>query len=125
MKPTDKELDILQVLWKKEKASVREVHEFLFGSEGEGPGYTTTLKQLQIMFEKGLVDREKSGKSHLYFAAENASTTRKGLLSGLADRAFGGSASQLVLHALGSQKTSAEELAKIREFLDQLEERNE
>ncbi|MFK7970945.1 MAG: BlaI/MecI/CopY family transcriptional regulator [Bacteroidia bacterium] len=122
MKPTDKELEILQVLWDKGKASVREVHEALHTVESEAPSYTTTLKQMQIMFEKkGFVGREKSGKSHIYFAKEQAATTRKGLLSNLAEKAFGGSASQLVLHALGSQKTSKEDLAEIREFLDKME----
>lgn len=122
MKPTDKELDILQVLWQKGKASVREVHEALYKNDGVMPAYTTTLKQLQIMHDKkGLVQREKEGKSHIYHAVEQAADTRKGLLRNLADKAFGGSASKLVLHALGSQKTSAEDLAEIRQFLDQLE----
>jgi BlaI family penicillinase repressor len=122
MKPTDKELEILQVLWERGEASVREVHEALYSDPDHLPSYTTTLKQLQIMFEKKkLVERKKEGKSHIYFAKEQAEDTRKGLLNNLMDKAFGGSASSLVMQALGSKQTSREDLAEIRKFLDELE----
>lgn len=122
MKPTDKELEILQVLWERGEASVREVHEVLYGDLERAPSYTTTLKQLQIMFEKkDLVERKKEGKSHIYFAKDQAEDTRKGLLNNLVEKAFGGSASSLVMQALGSKQTSKEDLAEIRKYLDELE----
>ena len=122
MKPTDKELEILQVLWDRGEASVRDVHEALYGDCENMPSYTTTLKQLQIMFEKkNLVERKKSGKSHLYFARDQADDTRKGLVNNLMEKAFGGSASRLVMQALGSQQTSKEDLVEIRKYLDELE----
>jgi predicted transcriptional regulator len=122
MKPTDKELEILQVLWQKSQASVREVHEALYSGVEPEPSYTTTLKQLQIMFEKkNLVGRKKEGKSHIYFARHQAEDTRKGLVNNLVEKAFGGSASRLVMEALGSKQTSKEDLAEIRKYLDELE----
>lgn len=119
-KPTEKELEILQVLWQKEKATVRQVHEYLH--EGNSTAYTTTLKHMQIMFEKGLLLREKSGKSHIYAPAQAPDTTRSGLVQNLIDQAFGGSARSLVMQALGSEKTSPEDLAEIQQFLNAMRE---
>ena len=120
MKPSEAELEILQVLWGHAPCSVRTVHEKI--SEQRPVGYTTTLKQLQRMNEKGLVLREDGeGKSHLYKAAISADTIKGNLFDGLVSRVFGNSVSDLVLHALGSGKTSKEELEQIREFLGNLD----
>jgi BlaI family transcriptional regulator, penicillinase repressor len=98
---------------------VREVQERL---EAERPtGYTTVLKLLQIMTDKGLVGRDESARAHVYAASAPEAQTQKQLVRDLVDRAFGGSASQLVLHALSGRKASPEELSRIRELLDQLE----
>jgi len=119
-RPTPAELEILRVLWRDGARTVREVQARL---EAERPtGYTTVLKLLQIMTDKGLVRRDESARAHVYSATAPEATTQKQLVRDLVDRAFGGSASQLVLHALGARKASREELARIRELLDRLEE---
>lgn len=118
-KPTEKELEILQILWEKGSSSVRDVHEGLGGDVKNG--YTTILKMMQIMHEKGLLTRQKNGKLHLYKAETNRENTQHQLLSHLIDNAFQGSASQLILSALGRKKSSPEELNAIRKYLDQLE----
>lgn len=118
-KPTEKELEILQILWEKGSSSVRDVHEGLGGDVKNG--YTTILKMMQIMHEKGLLTRQKNGKLHLYKAEANRENTQHQLLSHLIDNAFQGSASQLILSALGRKKSSPEELNAIRKYLDQLE----
>ena len=119
IKPTDKELEILQVLWEKGPASVREVHEALGGEATNG--YTTILKLMQIMHEKGTVTRQKRGKLHLYKAVHSEEATRKQILDKFIDKVFKGSAAQLVISALGNQKSSPEELDAVRKYLDQLE----
>jgi BlaI family penicillinase repressor len=119
IKPTDKELEILQVLWEKGPASVREVHEALGGEAANG--YTTILKLMQIMHEKGTVTRQKRGKLHLYKAVHSEEVTRKQILDKFIDKVFKGSAAQLVISALGNKKSSPEELDAIRKYLDQLE----
>lgn len=118
-KPTGKELEILHVVWEKGPCSVRDVHEAMGGDEING--YTTILKLLQIMHEKGLVAREKSGKLHLYKAIASKENTKKQMLDKIIDTVFEGSASQLVMSALGNGKSSREELQEIRKYLDELQ----
>lgn len=118
IKPTESELEILQVLWSKGVATVREVHEVL--SKTKDAGYTTTLKLMQIMNEKGLVKRDASMRTHIYQAAVNKSNTQKHLLDKMIDSLFGGSSTQLVIQALGEHKTTDEELEKIQQLLNSL-----
>ena len=117
--PTDSELAILQVLWNCGPSTVRDVHEAL--SHNRTTGYTTTLKLMQIMADKGLVTRDESRRTHIYVAAGHPDRTRQQLVRSLLDRAFGGSAKALVMQALSANKTSAEELTEIRNLLDSLE----
>jgi predicted transcriptional regulator len=119
-KPTDSELAILRVLWKQGPSSVREVQEVL--SRERPTGYTTALKLLQIMYEKGLVKRSEMARAHVYSAVPTEQGAVQRLVTDLVDKAFNGSAQQLVMHALSSRKTSPEELAEIRKLLDELEE---
>jgi len=118
IKPTESELEILQILWKKGNASVREVHEELL--QTKEAGYTTTLKLMQIMHEKGLVKRDDSIKTHIYQAAVSKEKTQKQLLNKMIDSLFGGSSGELVMQALGNHKASAEELEEIQKILDNL-----
>jgi predicted transcriptional regulator len=119
-RPTDAELEILQVLWDRGPATVRQVHNAL-AEAGRETGYTTVLKLMQIMFDKCLVTRDESQRSHIYRARSARQTTQRQLVRDLAARAFGGSTEQLVVQALSSQRTSKEELAEIRRLLDELE----
>ena len=119
IRPTEKELEILQILWKKGPVSVKDVHEEMGGDNLNG--YTTILKLLQIMHEKGLATRQKSGKLHLYKAGASLEHTRKFMLDKMIHTVFQGSAKQLVLSALGNQQSSKEELLEIRRYLEQLE----
>jgi predicted transcriptional regulator len=118
-KPTEKELEILQIVWEKEAVSVKDVHESLGGDVANG--YTTILKLMQIMHEKGLVTRQKSGKLHLYTAVPSLENTRQQMLDKMISTVFQGSAAQLVLSALGSNKSSKEELQEIKKYLEKLE----
>src|SRR5215216_7003794 len=120
IKPTESELEILQILWERSEATVREVHEEL--SKTKDAGYTTTLKLMQIMHEKGIVKRDESMRTHVYQSAVNKEKTQKHLLSKMIDSLFGGSSTQLVLRALGSgeQKVSADELEKLQSLIDNL-----
>ena len=120
IKPTESELEILNILWHKDIATVREVHEEL--AKIKDVGYTTTLKLMQIMHEKGLVKRDESMRTHVYQPAVNREKTQKHLLNKMIDSLFGGSSTQLVLQALGGgeQKVSAEELDKIQTLIDNL-----
>lgn len=118
-KPTEKELEILQIVWEKEAVSVKDVHEALGGDVANG--YTTILKLMQIMHEKGLVTRQKSGKLHLYTAVPSLENTRQQMLDKMISTVFQGSAAQLVLSALGSNKSSKEELREIKKYLEELE----
>jgi predicted transcriptional regulator len=118
IKPTESELEILQVLWTKGLATVREVHEEL--SKTKDAGYTTTLKLMQIMNEKGLVKRDDSMRTHVYQAAVNKENTQKHLLGKVIDTLFGGSTTQLVIQALGEHKATVEELEKIQQLLNSL-----
>jgi len=113
LKPTEAELDILNVLWEREPATVREVYEVL--SRDKSIGYTTVLKIMQIMDEKGLVERDKQGKAHVYRAKLKQKEAQRNFVANLLDKVFGGSSKQLVLQALESQPASAEEMKEIRE----------
>ena len=119
-KPTPTELDILRVLWEHGPSTVREVHDVLAPSKFIG--YTTVLKLLQIMATKGMVIRNEDARAHVYEARQPAETTKRQLVGDLLQRAFAGSASDLMLHALGGQKTSHEEIEEIRRLLDEYEE---
>lgn len=122
MKPTDAELEILQVLWETGKASVREVHDRLAASKDTG--YTTTLKIMQVMHSKGLLTRDEQNRSHIYHPAVEEKEIKKSLVQDFMGSAFGGSAKNLVMQALGQGKPSKEELDEIRAFLDQLENKD-
>jgi BlaI family transcriptional regulator, penicillinase repressor len=116
-KPTDAELEILTVLWSRGPSTVRDVHEVIAGRKPAQ--YTTVLKQLQVMAEKGLVRRDESQRSHVYSPARPREWTRRQLAGDLLDRAFDGSAKGLLLGALSARKTSKKELAELRSLLDE------
>jgi len=118
-RPTDAELAILRVLWSRGPSTVRQVHEAI--SRDRETGYTTVLKLMQIMTEKGLVERDESERTHVYQARFTQEATQQRLVSDLLEKAFGGSASQLVMQALAAKPASADELAQIRRLLDELE----
>jgi BlaI family penicillinase repressor len=115
-RPTDAELAILRVLWERGPSTVRQVHEVL--ARERPAGYTTALKLLQIMTEKGLVRRDESGRTHVYHAKSSEEQTQRQLIRDLLDRAFGGSSSRLVMQALAAKRASAEEIVEIRRLLD-------
>ena len=114
--PSGAETEVLQILWEKEPQTVREIHEAL--SKKRKVGYTTTLKKMQRMYEKGLLKRVEEGKSHLYFAVARPGEVRKKLFDRLVDTAFEGSAMKLVMHALGGAETSQEEIEQLIEWLE-------
>ena len=118
-RPTDAELAILRVLWRQGESTVRQVFEAL--SQEREVGYTTVLKLMQIMMEKGLVERDESERTHVYQARLTQEQTQQQLVGDLLDKAFGGLASQLVLQALSAKPASANELKRIRQLLDELE----
>jgi predicted transcriptional regulator len=118
-RPTDAELEILKVLWRRGPSTVREVFETI--GETKHTGYTTVLKFMQIMSEKGLVRRDESERAHRYEAALAEEETQRQLIGDLLQRAFDGSARKLVLQALSTERASADELAEIRRMLDELE----
>ena len=116
-RPTDAELEILQVLWQRGTSTVRQVYEVL--SEKRDLAYTTVLKMLQIMHEKGLVLRDETDRSHSYSAARPQAEVQKALVTDLVDRAFNGSAEQLLMSAIGSTSATPDELTRIRALLDE------
>ena len=118
-RPTDSELEILRILWENGASTVKAVNEKL--NEKKESGYTTTLKMLQIMYEKNLVVRDENERSHVYKAAINQNEIQKVLLDKLLTTAFSGSAANLVMQALGNSQPSKEELKKIKELLNQIE----
>ncbi len=122
IKPTEAELTLLNILWKLGPATVRQVHEAV--SETQKTGYTTVLKILQIMHEKTLVIRDESNRAHVYAAANSQMYTQSSLLKDLISKAFGGSTSKLVMRAL-DESTSKEEIADIRQLLNQLEQQDQ
>jgi BlaI family transcriptional regulator, penicillinase repressor len=117
-KPTDSELEILAVLWEKNSATVREVHEEL--AKTKNVGYTTTLKLMQIMSTKGLVSRNKDAKTHVYQATAEKQSTQVHFVNKIINEVFAGKTTELVLHALGENKTSAKELEQIEAFIANL-----
>ena len=120
-RPTEAELAILRVLWDRGPSTVRDVTEAL--QDTRGTGYTTALKLLQIMTDKGLVQRDETSRAHAYEAVASAETTQRQLVSDLLERAFGGSARQLVLQALSAKRASRDELTEIRRMLDEFEKK--
>ena len=118
-RPTASELEILSVLWTRGPSTVRQVHDAL--GPDKPTGYTTTLKLLQIMADKGLVGRDETQRAHVYEARIPRERAQSQLVRELVDTAFGGSASRLVMHALSSKRASPEELAEIRRMLDDVE----
>lgn len=118
-KPTESELEILSHLWQMKKATVREIHEKL--AESKDTGYTTTLKIMQIMHAKGILGRDEQNRTHVYYPLIEEKATQEHLISNFMAAAFGGSAKNLVMQALGQGNPSKEELDEIRAFLDQLE----
>jgi predicted transcriptional regulator len=115
-RPTDTELAILRVLWERGPSTVRQVHEAL--SHGRDTGYTTTLKLMQIMSDKGLVTRDESSRTHVYTTRLSQDQTQRQLVSDLMDRAFGGSAAALVMQALSAHPATTEELEEIRKLIE-------
>jgi len=115
-KPTEVELEILTSLWSKGEATVRELHEDV--SQRRALGYTSVLKTLQIMTEKGLVQRTEAGKAHIYRATSSQEDTQSQFLRDLTERLFSGSAAQLAMHALSMQPASSSELQEIRQLIE-------
>ncbi|RZK21644.1 MAG: BlaI/MecI/CopY family transcriptional regulator [Flavobacterium sp.] len=121
IKPTEGEMEILQVLWQRGLCTVREVHEAL---DKKDSGYTTTLKLMQIMHEKGMVERDTNQKTHIYKAIVNQDKTEKQLVNKMIDNVFNGSAARLVMQALGNHTASADEIEEIKKYLEKLEKNN-
>ena len=120
-KPTESELEILNILWNKGPCTVREVHEIL--EKSKDAGYTTTLKLMQIMHDKKLLSRDTSSKTHIYKAAISQEQTQGQLVKRMIDTVFNGSAMDLVMQALGNHKANAEELEQIKQYLDEMEKK--
>jgi len=119
IKPTESELEILNILWNEGPSNVRSVNNII--NQQKEVGYTTTLKLMQIMTQKGLVERDETARTHIYSAKVKAEDIQGEMLDKLLNTAFGGSASKLVLSALGSGKTSAKELEEIKALIQKLE----
>lgn len=120
-RPTEEELKVLKVLWKQGEATVKDVNEAINKLQEKHTGYTTTLKIMQLMHGKGLLQRRKEGKSHIYKSLVDEKGTQSQMLDNLMDQVFQGSASKLVLRALGSRRASQKDLDEIREFLEQMD----
>jgi BlaI family transcriptional regulator, penicillinase repressor len=120
-KPTEGELELLRVLWAKGSATVRELHEAV--SQQRPLAYTTVLKLLQIMTEKGLVQRKELGRAHVYRATASQEDTQSQLLRDLSERLFSGSAAQLAMHALTMEPATSEELKEIRKLIERKQEK--
>lgn len=118
IKPTESELEILQILWEKGRGTVREVHEIL--EKTKPVGYTSTLKLMQIMHEKKLVSRDTSERTHIYKALVNKEKTQQQLVKKMIDNVFNGSAANLVMQALGNHKADADEIEQIQQYLEKL-----
>lgn len=121
--PTEAELEILDILWEHNPASVREINDIL--SEKRDVGYTTTLKMLQIMYKKGMVERNTQQRTHTYVPLVKQKTTQKKLIRDLLDKAFRGSAASLVLQVLGDNRASKEELDEIKKLIGKIEDNSE
>lgn len=122
IKPTESEMDILKILWEQGPSTVREVHDIL--SEKKEAGYTTTLKLMQIMNDKGLLTRNDESKSHVYSAAVKKQSIQKEVVGKMIDSFFKGSSAKLIMHALGNHRASKEEIREIKNYLDEIENRN-
>ncbi|MGN6532240.1 MAG: BlaI/MecI/CopY family transcriptional regulator [Ginsengibacter sp.] len=118
-KPTEGEMEILQILWEEGASSVREVHEILSGTKDSG--YTTTLKLMQIMYEKGMLDRNDEAKTHIYTAALKKESVQKQVVGKMIKGLFKGSSAKLVMHALGNHRASPEEIVEIKKYLSKME----
>jgi predicted transcriptional regulator len=121
-KPTDSEMEILQILWEKGASSVREINDIL--NERRDVGYTTTLKLMQIMNDKGLVLRDTASRSHIYSALVLESVTKNNLIKDFVNLAFQGSAMNLVMQALGNTKSSKDELSELKSLISKLENKS-
>jgi predicted transcriptional regulator len=119
-RPTDAELGLLRVLWQRGPSTVRQIHDVV--AKVRPTGYTTVLKLLQIMTEKGLVRRDETDRTHVYEAGATEEQTQRQLVRDLVERAFGGSPARLVMQALAARRATPEELAEIRRLLDEREE---
>jgi predicted transcriptional regulator len=119
--PTDVEVAILRVLWERGPSTVREVHLALQDSPDRDTGYSTTLKMMQVMLEKGLLKRDESVRPQVYSPAQPEELTQRQMVDDMLQRVFGGSARKMVLRAVESENVSADELAEIRKLLKQLE----
>lgn len=120
--PTDAELDILRVLWERGPSTVREVYDAI--GPAKTVGYTTVLKQMQVMYTKGLLTRSDRFRSHIYEPAQTQARTLRQLAGSMLEQAFGGSASDLLQSALAGRKVKPEELAQIRALIEEYERRN-
>ncbi len=120
-KPTESELEILSILWEKGSATVRDVHNIIFKTKEVG--YTTTLKLMQIMHEKGIVNRDVSSKTHVYIPNFEQSKAQEQYVGKMIKTLFSGSTSQLVMQALGNHQTSNTDLKEIKDLIEQLEKR--
>lgn len=119
IKPTESELEILQIIWEKGQCSVRDVHDVL--EKTKDAGYTTTLKLMQIMHDKGLVERDTSAKTHLYKAVITREQAQNTAVNKILSTVFNGSSSQLIMQVLSNQQSSKEELDMIKDYLNKLE----
>lgn len=119
IKPTNSELEVLQVIWENGPSTVKSINDKL--NENKEVGYTTTLKIMQIMYNKGILNREKDSRTHIYSARISQEETQLDLLDRFLEKAFNGSASKLVMQALGNHETSKEELENIKAFINQIE----
>ncbi|MDN3551857.1 BlaI/MecI/CopY family transcriptional regulator [Mucilaginibacter aquaedulcis] len=119
IKPTESELEILQVMWSKGQCTVRDVHEEL--AKNKDAGYTTTLKLMQIMHDKGMVERDTSSKTHLYKALFSQEQAQSNALDKILSTVFKGSTSNLVIQALGQHRASQDEIDAIKNYLDQFD----
>jgi len=122
IKPTESELEILQIIWEKGQCTVRDVHEVL--EKTKDAGYTTTLKLMQIMHDKGLVERDTTAKTHLYKALITREQAQNTAVDKIISTVFKGSSSQLIMQVLSSKKSSKEELDMIKDYLNNLEKNN-
>jgi BlaI family penicillinase repressor len=122
IKPTESELEILQVIWEKGQCTVRDVHEEL--AQTKDAGYTTTLKLMQIMHDKGLVERDTSAKTHLYKALITRGQAQNTAIDKILSTVFNGSSSQLIMQVLSNQQASKEELEMIKNYLETLENKH-
>ena len=120
-KPTESELEILQVLWQDGPSSVRHVNDVL--NEKRKIGYTTTLKFMQLMLEKGFLERDASSRTHIYAALLDETSTQKGLVDKFIDNTFRGSAMKLVMQTLGNHEASSEELDEIKKLIEKIEQK--